>query len=65
MIWRPVVGTRVVLCYRESLRRVMALHGQCGVVQAVGCGPGPINCAIVLDAGATVVVPRGNLRAVG
>jgi len=64
MIWRPRVGQRVELHYRKSMR-LNGLHLARGVVTVAGCGPGPINAAVTLDDGRTVIVPRGNMVAKG
>ena len=41
--------------------RCNGLHLERGVVTVAGSGPGPINAAVKLDDGRTVIVPRGNM----
>jgi len=60
VIWHPQPGQRVELHYRKSMR-VNGLHLERGVVTVAGSGPGPINAAVALDDGRTVIVPRGNM----
>jgi len=60
MIWHPRLGQRVELHYRKSMR-CNGLHLERGVVTVAGRGPGPINAAVALDNGRTVIVPRGNM----
>ena len=60
MIWHPQPGQRVELHYRKSMR-CNGLHLERGVVTVAGRGPGPINAAVALDNGRTVIVPRGNM----
>ena len=67
MIRQPKVGQHVQLWYRDKTR---AQHGLYGTVTCVGNGRGPRNVAVLLDRRIggirplTVVVARGNLRAV-
>lgn len=64
MIWHPKQGQRVELRYNRRLRgdpHFAALHGSRGVVICAGSGRGPVNAAVQLRDGRTLVVPRGNL----
>ena len=66
MIWRPKVNQRVRLHYAKKKRGMIRLSEVAmasGRVVAVARGPGPINVAVQLADGETlVVVPRGNLQ---
>ena len=55
-------GQRVRIHKRSA--SVMPHHGKLGVVRTVSRGPGPRNVGVEID-GRTVVIPRGNLVAVG
>lgn len=61
MILRPKAGQRVTLVYAKAKRKLAPYHGWSGVVRVAGRGPGPLNAAVDLDGGPTVVVGRGNL----
>ena len=64
MIFHPRAGQRVRIHYARRSASVMPHHGWIGVVRIVSRGPGPRNVGVEID-GAVVVVPRGNLVAVG
>lgn len=51
-------GDRVQLWYK--MRGLFPFHGECGTV--IICHGTPLNALVCLDAGGSVVVPRGNLR---
>jgi len=64
MIFHPRIGQRVRVHYARRVGAVMPYHGMHGLVRVVAAGPGPRNVGVEID-GRLVVVPRGNLVAVG
>jgi len=64
VIFHPRPGQRVRIHYAKRSASVMPHHGMTGVVRSVGRGPGPRNIGVEID-GRTVVIPRGNLVAIG
>jgi len=64
MIFHPRPGQHVRIRYAKRSASVMPHHGAVGVVRIVSRGPGPRNVGVEID-GRLVVVPRGNLVAVG
>jgi len=64
MIFHPRIGQRVRLHYARGAAAVMPGHGKLGVVRTVPRGPGPRNVGVEVE-GRLVVVPRGNLVAMG
>ena len=64
MIFHPRQGQRMRVHYAKRSASVMPHHGRIGVVRIVPRGPGPRNVGVEID-GRVVVVPRGNLVAVG
>ena len=64
MIFHPRSGQRVRIHYAKRSASAMPHHGKFGVVRTVSRGPGPRNVGVEID-GLIVVIPRGNLVAVG
>ena len=64
MIFHPRVGQRVRVHYNRHVAHLMPYHGQDGVVRVISRGGGPRNVGVEL-AGRMVVIPRGNLVAIG
>jgi len=64
MIFHPREGQRVRIHYAKRAAPDMPHHGRVGVVRTVSSGPGPRNVGVKIG-GRIVVVPRGNLVAVG
>ena len=64
MIFHPYIGQRVHVHYAKAAAPTMPYHGRTGVVRTVTDGPGPRNVGVKID-GQLVVVPRGNLVAIG
>ena len=64
MIFHPRPGQHVRIHYAKRSASVMPHHGKTGVVRIVSRGPGPRNIGVEIK-GHLVVVPRGNLVAVG
>ena len=64
MIFHPRAGQHVRLHYAKRSASAMFHHGAVGVVRIVARGPGPRNVGVEIE-GRIVVVPRGNLVAIG
>jgi len=64
MIFHPRQGQRVRIHYAKRAAPDMPHHGVVGVVRIVAAGPGPRNVGVEID-GRIIVVPRGNLIAIG
>ena len=64
VIFHPRIGQRVRVHYAKAAAAAMPYHGKTGVVRIVTNGPGPRNVSVAID-GHVVVIPRGNLVAVG
>ena len=64
MIFQPRPGQRVRVHYNRHLAPMMPYHGQEGVVRIISRGGSPRNVGVEI-AGRMIVVPRGNLVAIG
>jgi hypothetical protein len=62
--WRHPVGTRVQLRYGRRYIHSTRHHGAMGTVLLSPLRRGPKNHLVQIDAGARVVVPVGNIRAI-
>jgi len=64
MIFHPRPGQHVRIHYAKRYAALMPHHGKTGVVHVVARGPGARNVGVEID-GESVVVPRGNIVAIG